>query len=417
MRKLHLVSSIALLGALALTAPAAADVPAIVPLQGYLLDSTGKAVDGDHRLTFFLYDAATDGDVLFTDNYNSVEVSDGYFVVYLGNQEDTPLDLGLFREHRDVWVEVVIDGSETVSPRTYLASVPYAGVAQYCGDAQTLGGRPSTDLVPAGALMPFAGTAAPAGWLLADGKVVKRADLPGAVCSHRHDVRRGRRLDDVQAAGSARPRCRRRGRAARGSRGAISAPRSVARPTRSPRPSSRRTRTRGRAARATRCSTGPSAHCGGTSTASNHVPGWSGCDYVDRTDAEYALSRSHAQLHDGHRRRPVRRRASDRAAVDGAHVHHQALSGRSLVQPSFREQLLLDPRVVDLDVEPRQHRVEAELQAVHEHHARRQRDEAAVVARRAWLLQVAACPRTSWSTYARVMRNGDANSGSKQRRR
>ena len=77
MRNIHLLSSIALLGALAFTAPAAADIPAIIPLQGYLLDSTGKPVDGDHRLTFFLYDAATDGEVLIKDNNNSVEVGDG----------------------------------------------------------------------------------------------------------------------------------------------------------------------------------------------------------------------------------------------------------------------------------------------------------------------------------------------------
>jgi microcystin-dependent protein len=288
MRNLHVLSTIVVVALLTVAQPAAADVPAIIPLQGYLLDSSGKPVDGDHRLTFFLYDAATDGDVLYTDNYNSVEVEDGYFVVYMGNQEDTPLDLELFREHRNVWVEVVIDGSETVSPRTYLASVPYAGVAQYCGDAETLGGKPPTDLVPAGALMPFAGTAAPAGWLLADGSAVSRTMYPNlfAAIGTTYGAGDGSttfKLPDLRGrtavgAGTGSGLTRRDLGATFGSESHALTAAQLAPHTHS-----------GTSGEGNAMSY-RTVQCSGTGTSANHIAGWAGCaTYADYNDDSYAL--------------------------------------------------------------------------------------------------------------------------------
>ena len=93
-------------------ASARADAPPLIPVQGYLTDSDGAAVDGPHRLTFLL--------------------EQGHFIAYLGAREDNELDLALFAARSEVWLEIVIDGSETISPRTRLASVAYAAHAQTC---------------------------------------------------------------------------------------------------------------------------------------------------------------------------------------------------------------------------------------------------------------------------------------------
>lgn len=124
----------AVLFALSLTPAAAAraDAPPLIPVQGYLTDSAGEAVDGLHRLTFLLYDAMTDGELLFTDDLSSVDIEQGHFITYLGAREDNELDLALFAGQSEVWLEIVIDGAETISPRTRLASVAYAAHAQTC---------------------------------------------------------------------------------------------------------------------------------------------------------------------------------------------------------------------------------------------------------------------------------------------
>jgi len=113
-------------------AVARADAPPLVPVQGYLTNDDGEPVDGAHRLTFLLYDAMTDGDQLFTDDLSSVDIDQGHFVTYLGARDGNELDLALFRDHDEVWLEIVIDGAETISPRTRIASVAYAAHAQTC---------------------------------------------------------------------------------------------------------------------------------------------------------------------------------------------------------------------------------------------------------------------------------------------
>jgi hypothetical protein len=120
-----------------LLSPARADAPAIIPVQGFLSDADGVPIDGDHRVIFFLYDAATNGEILHTDAFNNLEVQAGQFIVYLGSQDGHELDLTLFRDHIDLWLEVVVD-NETITPRTRLGAVPYAAA---CGDATTVSGQ------------------------------------------------------------------------------------------------------------------------------------------------------------------------------------------------------------------------------------------------------------------------------------
>jgi microcystin-dependent protein len=303
-----------LLGVLAvwsgMAARAAADAPAIIPLQGFLQDASGEPVDGVHRLTFSLYDAASDGRALYTDDWLSVDVDNGYFVVYLGNQEDEPLDLALFRDNQDLWIEVIIDGEEIVQPRTYLASVPHAGFAQYCGEAQTLGGRPASDLVPAGALMPFAGREAPAGWLIADGSSVSRETYAAlfaaiGVVYGEGDGSTTFRLPDLRGraavgAGAGADLTERQLGASFGSEThALSAAElpghTHAGMTAAAGGHSHTTSNEGAHSHTGTTSSGNAVWyrtvggCDGTATDPTHIRGWGGCDYLDRNDTSYPM--------------------------------------------------------------------------------------------------------------------------------
>lgn len=145
MRNLHLILPLTWAALVAMAAPAAvhAEAPPLIAVHGYLTNPEGVPIDGDHRVIFFLYDAETDGEVLHTDSFNNLEIHSGSFYVYLGSQDGQELDLGLFRDNQEVWLEVVVD-NEAISPRTRLASVGYAGFARSCGDATTLEGNASS---------------------------------------------------------------------------------------------------------------------------------------------------------------------------------------------------------------------------------------------------------------------------------
>jgi hypothetical protein len=121
-------------------ASANAAVPALIPVQGVLADTQGALVSGAHTLTFALYGAATDGTVVFTEDH-PVTMTGGSFLVELGSQQ--LLDLNLFGADGGIWVEVTIDGAETISPRFRLGTVPYAAWAQHAHDATMLGGHDS----------------------------------------------------------------------------------------------------------------------------------------------------------------------------------------------------------------------------------------------------------------------------------
>ena len=139
-------SMLAALGLLTQVRAASAD-DGVVAVQGYLTGDSGDPVVGTHRLTFILYDDPETGSAQYTDDYRAVELEDGLFALELGSQPSSALDLGLFAAHSALWLEVVVDGSDVISPRTRLAPVPYAAHALQCGAAQTLGDAPASDYV------------------------------------------------------------------------------------------------------------------------------------------------------------------------------------------------------------------------------------------------------------------------------
>jgi hypothetical protein len=132
----------ALFAALGLFAPtrAFADVPSLLPIQGYLTDKAGAAVDGAKNVHFRLYSTPTGGTPLHEETIAVVAVN-GYFTAYLGDDSGSPLDLGKIRDSARVFLGIEIGTDGEAVPRLQLASTAFAAQAAYCSDATNLGGK------------------------------------------------------------------------------------------------------------------------------------------------------------------------------------------------------------------------------------------------------------------------------------
>lgn len=140
MRKL--IRRVVFVATLLVAATAVAEAPPIIPFQGFLTDAEGTPRDGDVVVEITLYDAAVDGNVLYTES-QVIEADAGYFTAELGLGD--ALDLAIFRDNGEVWAEVVVD-DEALDPRIQLGTVPYAAWAEWAADAATLDGRTADEL-------------------------------------------------------------------------------------------------------------------------------------------------------------------------------------------------------------------------------------------------------------------------------
>ncbi|MGM0558872.1 MAG: hypothetical protein ACQEVA_20965 [Myxococcota bacterium] len=142
-------------------APAAAQVPDTLPVQGFLTDADDAPIDGTTTVTFRLYDNESGGSELWSET-RDLEVREGRFSVYLGTQ--TPVDASLFTGGGDRYLGVTVGNGEELTPRFTLGTVPYAQVAEFAAAADTLQGLTPDDFARAGDV----------GW-------DELADIPGAV--------------------------------------------------------------------------------------------------------------------------------------------------------------------------------------------------------------------------------------------
>jgi len=114
-----------------LSLSATADVPSTLPLQGVLRSPSGQpAPDGTYGLTLRLFDAESEGVLLFEEKLgavDSVTVKNGVFSLALGATKALPPNL--FLNAAQVWVEVQV-ATDPALPRRLLHAVPYARVAQ-----------------------------------------------------------------------------------------------------------------------------------------------------------------------------------------------------------------------------------------------------------------------------------------------
>jgi hypothetical protein len=99
-----------------------AQVPRTINYQGKLTDPSGVAIHepAGVGITFRIYSTETGGSALWSETRPSVPVNNGLFDIILG--ESTPINLPFNVQY---WIELQI-GSETLSPREKLATVPYS---------------------------------------------------------------------------------------------------------------------------------------------------------------------------------------------------------------------------------------------------------------------------------------------------
>ncbi len=88
--------------------------------QGKLADSAGNPVaDGPKTLTFAFFAVETGGSAVWTSDPLTVNTKGGLFTTTIPAVPATAFN------SKDVWLEVTVNG-ETLSPRTYVSSVPFA---------------------------------------------------------------------------------------------------------------------------------------------------------------------------------------------------------------------------------------------------------------------------------------------------
>ncbi len=115
----------------------------ILSFQGRLTDSAGTPIETAIDFVFRLYDAETEGNVLWTSNTCSIDPDqDGIFSVRLGATAGAdacgPAILSsVFSENIGVWLEVQVD-DQTLTPRQPIATAAYAL------NAETLQGYPAS---------------------------------------------------------------------------------------------------------------------------------------------------------------------------------------------------------------------------------------------------------------------------------
>lgn len=122
MRSTFLRSVVVAAGLAVLTA-ANAQVPATVSYQGRLTDNVGTPLTGTYSLSFAILTSAIGGTQLWAESHGSVAVTQGDFSVVLGSV--TPLPASVFAGP-DRWLSIVVNGTQTITPRTKFASTPYA---------------------------------------------------------------------------------------------------------------------------------------------------------------------------------------------------------------------------------------------------------------------------------------------------
>src|ERR1051325_671431 len=171
-------------------------VPPLMNYQGKLVNSNGLPVStGDYQLRFRIYDAPTNGSLIWGSQvFNGqtgpgygplVSVVQGWFNVILGPADTNGVPIANAFAGTNRFMEVQLGTNAPFSPRQQILSTPFAlransaasaDIAQQAVLAQTA--IAASNLVqspiPAGTVIPFAGPVAPGGWLLCDGTAVSR---------------------------------------------------------------------------------------------------------------------------------------------------------------------------------------------------------------------------------------------------
>ena len=100
-------------------------VPLQFSHQGRLLDAAEVPLDAAHDLSFRLYDAPTDGTLLWEETVTE-SFTGGYYSTVLGaDAVDNPLDDGIFATP-PIYLELTVDDGDPLLPRQQINSVLFA---------------------------------------------------------------------------------------------------------------------------------------------------------------------------------------------------------------------------------------------------------------------------------------------------
>ncbi len=112
-------------------------LPHVIDYQGFLTNASGSPVSGAVNITFSIWDAATGGSVLWTEE-QSLKPHQGYFTAELGCSSFLPDQL-FNGESR--YLQLTVNG-EPMTPRKHINSVAYA---LFSADAGALNGHPGSE--------------------------------------------------------------------------------------------------------------------------------------------------------------------------------------------------------------------------------------------------------------------------------
>ena len=135
-----------------------AQVPSTINFQGVLTDTSDDPIEGSFDITFRMYDAVLDGNMIWEELHSSVLVTKGLFNVILGSVEP------ITNEFNQAYFLSVQKGSESeLSPRITLTSVPSSINSNYSMNSEStkslLGGSntiPASGNVGIGTTSPLA---------------------------------------------------------------------------------------------------------------------------------------------------------------------------------------------------------------------------------------------------------------------
>jgi hypothetical protein len=108
-------------------------IPKLLNYQGYLTDTLGIPIDDSLDMTFKVFDAASSGNELWSEMQTNVPIERGVFSVILGGI--TPIPDSVFADFTSTWLELTLEGPQTLTPRTRIVSSAYAYTATYSDTA------------------------------------------------------------------------------------------------------------------------------------------------------------------------------------------------------------------------------------------------------------------------------------------
>jgi hypothetical protein len=124
-------------------------VPKLMNYQGYLTDTLGIPVDDTLDMTFKIFDASSAGSELWSEMQTNVPIERGVFSVILGGSTQIPDSV--FSDFTNTWLELTLEGPQTLSPRTRITAVGYAYTSTYSDTAEyALAGAADNDWLISG---------------------------------------------------------------------------------------------------------------------------------------------------------------------------------------------------------------------------------------------------------------------------